>query len=202
MRAPDFDELLSDDIPAEERARLRRVHDALVASGPPPELSPPLREPPGRPQADVIPVFPRGYPPRRAAAAAVLAAALALAAFGGGYIAGSDEFQSTRVVELRGTDAAPGAAASLQLGKADAGGNWQMVLTVEGLEPLPGRGYYELYLTRNGRPVAHCGTFDVEGEGRTEVRLSAAYALGRFDGWAVLKHVPPAPPSDEILLTT
>ena len=202
MNAPDFDDLLGGDVPAEERARLRRVHAALVASGPPPELSPLLREPPGRPRADVIPVIPRGFPPRRAAAAAVLAAALALAAFGGGYLTGSDGFRATRVVELRGTEAAPGATASLQLGKRDAGGNWPMVLTVEGLEPLPRTGYYELYLTRNGKPLAHCGSFDVEDEGRTKVRLSAAYDLGRFDGWVVLKHVPPAPASDEVLLTS
>ena len=202
MTGPDFDELLGDDVSAEERARLRRVHDALVASGPPPELSPPLLQPPGRPRAEVIPILPRGYPRRRGAAAAVLAAALALVAFGVGYFAASDEFEATRVVKMHGTEAAPDAAASLQLGKPDAGGNWPMMLTVQGLEPLPGRGYYELYLTRNGEPIAHCGSFDVEGEGQTKVRLSAAYDLSRFDGWVVLKHVPPAEASDEVLLTT
>ena len=38
-RDPDFDELVPD---AEEgeRERLRRVHDMLVAAGPPPELTP------------------------------------------------------------------------------------------------------------------------------------------------------------------
>jgi hypothetical protein len=202
VTAPRFDELLGDDVPAGELARLRRVHDALVASGPPPELSPPLREPPGRPHAEVVPILPRGYPRRRGAAAAVLAAALAIAAFGGGYLAASDEFEATRIVKMRGTDAAPNARASIQLGKPDDGGNWPMVLTIQGLQPLPGRGYYELYLTRDGEPLAQCGTFDVEGDGQTKVQLSAAYDLERFDGWVVLKHVPPAPPSDEILLTT
>ncbi len=103
---------------------------------------------------------------------------------------------------MRGTEAAPDALASIQLGRRDDGGNWPMMLTVQGLEPLPGRGYYELFLTRDGKPIAQCGSFDVEDEGQTKVRLSAAYDLSRFDGWVVLKHVPPAPPSDEILLTT
>ena len=34
MSGPDFRELVGDDLPAEERARLQRVHDQLVAAGP------------------------------------------------------------------------------------------------------------------------------------------------------------------------
>src|SRR5205807_4833909 len=41
-RPPEFDELLGPDVPAEERARLQRVHDLLVEAGPPPALPPAL----------------------------------------------------------------------------------------------------------------------------------------------------------------
>jgi hypothetical protein len=202
MTHPDFDELVDVDVSPEERARLSRVHEALIAAGPPPELSPALARPPGEPVADVSPMFPK-YPRRRLAATVVLAAALALAAFGGGYLLGSDEeFETTRVVRLHGTDAAPGAIASIRLGQRDSGGNWPMVLVVQGLKPLPGAGYYELYLVRDGRPLAACGSFDVEGQGQTRIRLSVAYDLERFDGWVVTKHVPPAPAEEEPLLTT
>ena len=77
-----------------------------------------------------------------------------------------------------------------------------MVLDVRGLDPLPGRGYYELFLVRDGEPLAHCGSFDVEDEGRTRIRLSAAYQLEGFDGWVITKHVPPAPASEVPLLSS
>ena len=38
MIPPDFDELISDDVDDLERARLRRVHDLLVAAGPPADM--------------------------------------------------------------------------------------------------------------------------------------------------------------------
>ena len=38
MNAPNFDDLIGEDVPAWERERLRRAHDLLVAAGPPPEL--------------------------------------------------------------------------------------------------------------------------------------------------------------------
>ena len=45
---PDFRDLIDDDISAEERARLERVHELLVEAGPPPELPPSLAETPDR----------------------------------------------------------------------------------------------------------------------------------------------------------
>src|ERR671936_1903421 len=38
-RPPDFDELVGPDAEAGERERLRRLHDLLVAAGPPPDLA-------------------------------------------------------------------------------------------------------------------------------------------------------------------
>ena len=72
-RHPDFDELVGPDLDASERERLRRVHDALLAAGPPPDLGPRLGEPPV-PSADVVPLAPRR---RRRIALVALAAALA-----------------------------------------------------------------------------------------------------------------------------
>ena len=42
---PDFDELVGE-LEPEEEARLRHVHELLVAAGPPPELPPALLEAP------------------------------------------------------------------------------------------------------------------------------------------------------------
>ena len=37
--SPDFDDLVGTDLDPAERARLERVHDLLMAAGPPPDLS-------------------------------------------------------------------------------------------------------------------------------------------------------------------
>jgi len=37
-RVPDFDELVGGDVTGDERERLRRAHELLVHTGPPPEL--------------------------------------------------------------------------------------------------------------------------------------------------------------------
>ena len=86
-------------------------------------------------------------------------------------------------VKLQGTSLAPNALATRKLGHPDAAGNWPMVLEVSGLPKLKRGGYYDLYLTKDGRPIVSCGT--VNTRGTTVVRLSAAYALEKFDedGW-------------------
>ena len=40
---PDFDELVGTDLEPGERARLERVHELLIAAGPPPDLIDPGR---------------------------------------------------------------------------------------------------------------------------------------------------------------
>jgi len=197
----DFDELVGNVAP-EERERLRRTHDLLVAAGPPPELPPSLEQPPARPTRSEIAYFPR----RRWAAAAVAAAALAAIAFGGGYLIGHSggrgEFASPRIVKMHRTDAAPvGAQASLKLGEPDRAGNWPMLVNVSELRELPKGGYYALYLTRNGKPVAPCGTFVVSGQ-RTSLRFSEPYELSRFDGWVVTEQSPGHHEPGRAVLTT
>ena len=190
MRPPDFDDLVGD-VSGEERERLRRAHDLLVAAGAPPELPPSLAEAPGaRGEATTRPT-PRLFPRRRRAAALVLAAALLLAAFGAGYLIGDARtgpaaFPEDFRLTMRGTAAAPAALASLVVGEKDEAGNWPMAMTVYGLPELPEDERYELLLTRNGRPAVSCGTFLVE-EGKTVVYLNAPYRFNRFDGWVVTR---------------
>jgi hypothetical protein len=192
-RQPDFDDLVGQDVPAAERDRLRRAHDLLLEAGPPPELSPELESVPW-PEDALAPVFGRRSAPKRRPM--VLAAALATALVAGfllGQVTTSDNetsIDARKTLQLHGTSLARGAFASLKLGKPDTGGNWPMVLRVRGLPRLSKDGYYDLYLTKDGRPLVSCGTFNVRGE--TVVPMSAAYNLERFDknGWVIVRKTP------------
>jgi hypothetical protein len=181
---PDFRELVGEDVPEEERARLERVHDLLVAAGPPPELPPSLAEPSTEPPGAVVPFLPR----RRIGAAIGLAAAVGLVAFVGGFIAGrtGDQFTEQFSVPMRATPLAQGASGTIQVGKLDESGNWPLKLVVRGLKPLPRGSVYEMYLTRRGRPAATCGTFAIRRPTAT-VRLNAPYNLRTYDGWVVTR---------------
>ena len=199
---PDFRDLFGEDVPAAERERLRRVHDLLVAAGPPAELSPTLERAPD--VGGQISFLPR----RRRGAALLLAAALAAAVFGGGFLAGAvthgggKTSKAEIVIPMRGTAAAPDALASIRILARDKAGNWPMRVTVQGLPKLPRGGYYELYLTRHGRIAATCGTFTVADD-KTTVSLNAPYRLNRFDGWVVTRHLPGRPDdAKRPLLTT
>jgi len=57
-----------------------------------------------------------------------------------------------------------------------------MVVSVEGLDRLSGGDYYTLFMTRKGKPIVTCGTFNVSDKGVTTVRFSVAYDLESFDG--------------------
>ncbi len=78
---PDFRELVGDDLPDEERARLERVHELLVAAGPPPELPPALVEPDLEPRdLDPRDESVKFLPRRRAGFVLGIAAAVGVAA--------------------------------------------------------------------------------------------------------------------------
>jgi hypothetical protein len=200
---PDFDELVGTDLDDEERGRLLRAHELLIAAGPLPELPPSLAEP-GAAEAEaeiITPFFNR----RRNATVAVLAAALAAAAFGIGYLTGnkSGGFAERKTVVMHGVAGAPaGAIASIALGSRDDAGNWQMLVRVSHLKKLPAGGYYTLWLTRKGRPVAPCGSFKVSGETTTEVRFTVAYKLKGYDGWVVTEQTRGHRESGPVLLKT
>jgi hypothetical protein len=119
-------------------------------------------------------------------AAIVLAAALTAAAFGAGFLVadrsgGGEAFEATRVVPMHG---AGGTQASIRLGRRDVVGNLPMELIVSGLPEQAAGAYYELLLTRNGKPRAPCGGFRVHGK-TTIVRFTVPYQLKRFDGWVI-----------------
>jgi hypothetical protein len=73
----------------------------------------------------------------------------------------------------------------IDIAEKDSVGNWPMQVEVSGLPQQPSRAaYYELWLTRNGKPIAPCGSFRVNAK-TTRVRLSVSYPLKNFDGWVV-----------------
>jgi hypothetical protein len=201
-RPPDLHALLGDDVETRELERLRRVHELLLAAGPPPELPPALREAPtvgGRRELR----FSWFHQPRLAAGLA-LAAALAAVTFGIGYLVGhvGSGFDARKTVLMFGTGPAPNARASIEVGASDPDGNTPMVVHVRGLPKLPGHGYYELYLTKHRKPVVTCGTFRVGGTSNVSFRVSVPYALGRYDGWIVTTEQPKARRPGAVVLTT
>jgi hypothetical protein len=181
VSGPDFHELVGNDLPAEERVRLKRAHELLVAAGPPPELTPALESPPTT-GANVA-----WLPRRRLGTALVLAASLVLAAFAAGFLIGDRSedsgavagFEAERTVLL---GEAGSAVAVVRLGKADPNGNHPMLVTVEGLEQQPEGDYYSLFMLKDGKPVRLCGTFNVAGEEATSIRLTTGYGFEDYDG--------------------
>ena len=189
-RVPDFDELVGTGGDPDEQQRLRRVHELLVQAGAPPELSPEI-------EAGPTLAMTLGRQPRRLQRRVMLlAAALALAAvaFLTGYITGNgsgDGLSAGHTISLVGTKSAPGALASLRVEPPDPAGNWPMRLSVTGLAKLPAKGYYTVYLVRNGKPFAPCGTFVVAGkEHGASVWLNAPYAIRKGDTWVVTRQMP------------
>jgi hypothetical protein len=177
-REPDFDQLIGSDVEPAERERLRRVHELLVAAGPPPDLPGSLAS---APAADPARLAPR----RRGRALLALAAALGVAVFAVGVVVGDRGEPTTDfVVAMSG---ASGATASLDVFEVDAAGNWPMELEVEGLEPAPGGRLYQLWLTRDGAPTVLCGSFLTEQDGTAVVPMNAPWRLDEFDGWVVVE---------------
>jgi hypothetical protein len=170
----------------EDRERLRRVHELLLEAGPPPELSPALANVP----APSPPRFALRPNRRRLAGVFALAGALLATMFGIGYLAGNSDSDESAIpvretVSLVSNSDASGA---VDLGFKGRDGNWPMVVTVRGLDPLRDGDYYTLALTKGGKPVVTCGTFNVSDRSRSSVRMSAAYNLAGFDGWVVLHY--------------
>ena len=198
-----FDELVGgDDLTPEEEARLRRVHDLLVQAGPPPELPRTLAEPSAAPDEAEILHFPLR---RRLAVTLIAAAAMLVAGFGIGFLAGHlkskpASFSAERVVAMHGTKST--ALAVLRIGTRDKAGNWPMQLEVRGLPTQAARSSdYELWLSRNGKPSADCGSFRVNGS-LTTVQLSVPYRFSEYDGWVVTAQPNGEESPGSVVLTT
>ena len=192
-----------DDLDPEEELRLLRTHDLLLQAGPPAELPPGLVRPGATPTADVVP-FPVK---RRPLVALLIAAAIAAAAFGGGYLFGHSKakpagFSAAHVVDMHPVNGATGQLAVLKVASPDSVGNWPMEMTVRGLPQQSERkAYYELWLTKHGKPLALCGTFRVHGD-TTTVRFSVSYQVRKYDGWVVTAQVPGHAEPGKVVLTT
>lgn len=162
------------DLPADERARLERVHELLIAAGPPP---------------DAVPALVELRPRRRRWAALAIAAALATAAFalGAALVDGSSERNVDFVESMAGTAAAPDASASLVVYDVDEAGNWPMELTVAGLPPASSGRTFELWLTRDGELDALCGGFLTDEAGAASVPMNAPYRFDDAIGWVIVE---------------
>lgn len=183
-RPPDIDDLMNGVEDRNERERLRRMHQLLLETEPPPELSTALLTPPPA-RGNTL------FPQRLLRPRTVLVAAALVGAFFVGLLVGSPNsdrvgptagMQIDRTIQLEGEGDDTGA---IGVGVIDSKGNTPMVVSVWGLEHLLDGDYYTLALTRAGKPVVTCGTFNVAGR-QTTVRMIAAYNLNRFDGWAVM----------------
>jgi len=186
---PNFRDLVGEGLPPTEQERLERVHEMLIAAGPPPELPPELEDVPDGRGIAVEPE-PIGLPRRRVGAVLALAAAIALIAFLGGYLAGykhtgGTSFESVRTVALTNDQA----QAVVKFGPKDANGNTPMQLKVAGLKRLPAGDYYTLYMTQDGKPVVVCGSFNVRGPQSTTLRFPVAYDPGNFNGLQISRWV-------------
>ena len=171
---PDFDDLVGTDLDPAERDRLERVHELLIAAGPPPE---PVEAP-----------FALRRRPRRGVLLA-LAAALAVTAFalGAALVDGSGGRSLDSTVTMAGTAAAGKAEASLAIYDLDPAGNWPMELSVSGLPPAQSGRPYELWLTDGGKLGALCGGFFTSSSGSASVPMNAPYRFDEFDGWVIVE---------------
>ena len=193
-RPPDFDELVGGDVSPEERERMRTAHELLLRAGPPPELSPQL-DPVPWPDEALAPIGLQRRRPQRGRswlAIASAAAAIALVAYviGHGTGSNSNSFEVLATKHMHGTTLAPRASATIEVGARGKDGNWPMLVDVVNLPPAPGGGYYQLWLSRDRKPVALCGSFNTRRGFETQVRLSAAYSFKRVDGWIVTREIP------------
>jgi hypothetical protein len=175
-RPPEFDDLLGPEVTGEERERLRRVHDLLIAAGPPPDVS---RR--SAPDTNVVPLRRRG---RRGVLALAAALATAAAFTIGLVVATGDDPAVDRVIAMSGPS---GATASLEVFEIDEAGNWPMLLDVRGLQPAADGDRFELWLTKDGKPTALCGSFLTNDDGRAIVTMNAPWRFSDFDGWSVVE---------------
>jgi len=187
---PDFDELVGRDLDASEHDRLQRVHELLVAAGPPPGLSSHLDAPPRAATVHVL--------RKRRLRLVAIAAAFGVIVFATGFLAGDRaDYGTLDVVVMSGTNEAQGASARIEIFDRDAAGNWPMEIDVSGLSPSVSGRRYELWLTREGQPAELCGSFLADLDGTTVVPMNAPWRFDEFDGWVVVEQGSQTP-----LLTT
>jgi hypothetical protein len=175
----DFRDLVGDDLSDEERAKLERV-DRLLRSVP----APPSEVPRSLDRAvDRIGTERSHWTPRRLAAAVALAVTLAALFFGVGRWTTGGEPHYRASIRMKPAASNPRASALIKLGDRDANGNWKLKLQVDGLPELSGDGYYVLWLAKDGKYAATCGTFKVRGD--TTIDMTVSYWLSEYDAWVI-----------------
>ena len=175
----DFRDLVGDDLNQEDRAKLERV-DRLLRSVP----APPSEVPGSLDRAvNRIGTERRHWTPRRLAAAVALAVALAALFFGVGRWTTGGEPHYRASIEMKAAASNPRASGLIKLGDREANGNWKLRLQVDGLPELGGDGYYVLWLAKDGKYAATCGTFKVRGE--TTIDMTVSYRLSEYDAWVI-----------------
>jgi hypothetical protein len=191
---PDFNELVGDQDSGDDLESLRRVHDLLVSADPPP--SPII----GR-MARTPRVGPRVPRPRMAAALSFATAASVAIGLALGYTLGhGDGFQTAFSRPMHGIGTASAASAQIDVGRQGEAGNRTLEMTVRSLPKLAHRGWYELYLTKKGKPLLPCGTFETTSSGNARVTMNLPGDVTEYDGWNVTAVMPGHPP--RVLLTT
>jgi len=175
----DFRDLVGDDLSQEERVKLERV-DRLLRSVP----APPSEVPGSLDRAvNRIGTERRQWTPRRLLVAMTLAVTLAALFFGLGRWTTSGEPHYRATIQMTPAASNPGASALIKLGDRDANGNWKLKLQVGGLPELTGDGYYVLWLAKDGKYAATCGTFKVRGD--TTIDMTVSYRLSEYDAWVI-----------------
>jgi hypothetical protein len=187
-RRPTFDDLIDADTTGAEREQLQQVHELLLRAGPPPELPPELEAGPNL----QITLARRRHHAKRRGMLLLAAALVAFLLFVGGYAIGNGNSGSSGAkpvvtLNLKGTSEAPSAQASLEVWHR-RDGNWPMTLSVVGLQTLPPRRYYEVYVVRGGKILGSCGVFRVkQTRNPVVVTLNAPYPLQKGDSWVVTR---------------
>ena len=175
----DFRDLVGDDLSQEERAKLERV-DRLLRTVP----APPSDVPGSLDRAVNRIGTERGqWTPRRLVAAVTLAVTLAALFFGVGRWTTGGEPHYRASIQMTPAASNPRASALIKLGDRDANGNWKLKLQVDGLPELSGDGYYVLWLAKDGKYAATCGTFKARGD--TTIDMTVSYRLSEYDAWVI-----------------
>jgi hypothetical protein len=175
----DFRDLVGDDLSQEERAKLERV-DRLLRTVP----APPSEVPGSLDRAVNRIGTERGqWTPWRLVAAVTLAVTLAALFFGVGHWTTGGEPHYRASIQMTPAASNPRASALIKLGDRDANGNWKLKLQVDGLPELSGDGYYVLWLAKDGKYAATCGTFKARGD--TTIDMTVSYRLSEYDAWVI-----------------
>jgi hypothetical protein len=175
----DFRDLVGDDLSQEERAKLERV-DRLLRTVP----APPSEVPGSLDRAvNRIGTERRQWTPWRLVAAVALAVTLAALFFGVGRWTTGGEPHYRASIQMTPAASTPRASALIKLGDRDANGNWKLKLQVDGVPELSGDGYYVLWLAKDGKYAATCGTFKVRGD--TTIDMTVSYRLSEYDAWVI-----------------